>query len=517
MKPFFRNIFILFIGSCLSIHALAQQQYPVRVELNANLDMEDYNLVPCGKNGLLVFFESEKKGNSLDTRVWNFAHYDKHLQQQWLADTTLIDGVKFLGSASDDHYTYLLFIDAGKAKSVNNLQILRVDYGLNYFSIINGHVPEKSMPVYFDIIENQAIIALNNNRFEPIIVFIDLRNGSLHTKKPEMEGLNLIQDISKDEDSNEIFVIVENYLSKKQNAILILQFDMHGQIKKTIRVNPAIANKVLNTARIADSRGDTLLILGTYHNTASKIDGNKEKTGPESAGFFVSLFIEGKELFIHYYNFLEFEEMYRSLSSKTIANLRRKAEKQKNKGEEYSLDYDLLLHDVIRFGNEYVLLAEAFYPEYRTVTSMYYDYYGRAIPQSYTVFDGYKYISGIAASFSPEGELLWDNGIEILNILTFKLNKYVSTYVNNDELALFYSNENRINYKIIGGENPVGSLQNISLESKYKGDKLMEDFGSKMIHWYANYFICYGYQKIRNNRISGGKRTVFYFSKLAFN
>jgi hypothetical protein len=517
MKTFFRNIIILFIGTGLSIHAQAQQDNPVRMELNANLDMEDYNLVPCGENGLVVFFESEEKRNSLDTRLWHFAYYDKHLQQQWLADTILIDGVKFLGSTSDDHYTYLLFIDSDKVKSINNLQILRLDYDLNYFSLISGLVPENSKPVYFDIIDNQAVIALNNNSFEPVIVFIDLRNGSLHTKKPEIEGLNRIQYISKDDESKDIFAIVENYLGKKQNAILILQFDMHGQLKNTIRINPAITDKVLNAARIADLRGDTLWIMGTYHNTASKINGNKEDTGPESAGYFVSMFVDGKELYIHYYNFLEFEEMYRSISSKTVADLRKKAEKQKNKGEEYSLDYDLLLHDVIKFGNEYVLLAEAFYPEYRTVTSMYYDYYGRAIPQSYTVFDGYKYISGIVASFSPEGELLWDNGIEILNILTFNLNKYVNTYVNNDELALFYSNENRINYKIIGGENPVSSLQNISLENKYNGDKLMEDFGSKMIHWYGNYFICYGYQKIKNNRISGGKRTVFYFSKLAFN
>ena len=96
MKAFFRNIIILFIGTGLSIHVQAQQENPVRVELNANLDMEDYNLVPCGKNGLLVFFESEKKGNSLDTRVWHFAYYDKHLQQQWLADTSIIDGGKFL-------------------------------------------------------------------------------------------------------------------------------------------------------------------------------------------------------------------------------------------------------------------------------------------------------------------------------------------------------------------------------------------------------------------------------------
>ena len=67
-----------------------------------------------------------------------------------------------------------------------------------------------------------------------------------------------------------------------------------------------------------------------------------------------------------------------------------------------------------------------------------------------------------------------------------------------------------------GGPESGDALQNISIESKFKGDKVMEDLGSKMIHWYQNYFICYGYQQIRNNRVSGGKRTVFYFNKLAF-
>ena len=209
--------------------------------------------------------------------------------------------------------------------------------------------------------------------------------------------------------------------------------------------------------------------------------------------------------------------MYRALSSKTIADLRKKAEKQKKQGGEYSLDYTLILHDVIPFMGNYVLLSEAYYPEYRTVTNMYYDYYGMPIPQTYTVFDGYKYISGIAAAFSPDGQLIWDDGIEIRNIMTFQLVKYMESYSSQTELAFFYSSENHLYYKMAGSPESDDPLQNISIESKYKGDKLMEDLGSKMIHWYQNYFICFGYQKIKNNRISGGKRTIFYFNKLAFN
>lgn len=517
MKYYLSSIFFVLLCMGTFMQGHAQRDNPLRVELNANLDMESYNLVPCGENGLLVFFESDKKGSKLDTRLWHFAFYDKNLMQKWLADTALIEGAKFKGFSSDGKNTYLLFHDANKQRSDHNLQILTVNYGLNTFSLINGLAPEKSEAIHFSIHDGNAVIAFNNTRFEPLFILIDLSAGSSKEIKPELEGLNIIQEISFDQDEKQMLIILENYLGKKQNAILALRFGPDGKIERTYRINPAIEGKVINEARIASMAGDTLLIMGTYSNNASRIGGDEDEAGLESAGYFITKFIGEKQEFINYYNFLEFEEMYRALSSKAIADLRKKAEKQKKQGGEYSLDYTLILHDVIPFMGNYVLLSEAYYPEYRTETSMYYDYYGRAIPQTYTVFDGYKYISGIAAAFSPDGQLIWDDGIEIRNIMTFNLVTYMESYSSQTELAFFYSSENHLYYKMAGSPESDNPLQNISIESKYKGDKLMEDLGSKMIHWYQNYFICFGYQKIKNNRISGGKRTIFYFNKLAFN
>jgi len=517
MKFYLSSIFIVLLGTGTFMQGHAQRDNPVRIELNANLDMESYNLVPCGENGVLVFFESDEKGSGIDTRLWHFAFYDKNLMQKWLADTALVEGAKFKGFSSDGENTYLLFHDADKQRSDHNLQILRVNYGLNTFALINGQAHEKSEVIHFNIHEGNAVIAFNNTRFEPLFILIDLSAGSSKEIKPELEGLNIIQELSFDQDEKQMFIVLENYLGKKQNAIMILQLGFDGKIEKTYRINPAIEGKVINEARIANTAGDTLLIMGTYSNHASRIGEGENETGLETAGYFITKFIDEKEVFINYYNFLEFEKMYRALSTKTIADLRKKAEKQKKQGEEYSLDYTLLLHDVIPFMGNYVLLSEAYYPEYRTETSMYYDYYGRAIPQTYTVFDGYKYISGIAAAFSPDGQLIWDDGIEIRNIMTFKLAPYMESYTSQAELAFFYSSENHLYYKMAGSPESDNPLQNISIESKYKGDKLMEDLGSKMIHWYKNYFICFGYQKIKNNRVSGGKRTVFYFNKLAFN
>lgn len=519
LKTGFHILILLsfWLVSGLAYHATAQDTDPIRVELNANLDMENYQLVPCGENGVLVFFESQQAGNPEDTRRWHFAMYNKHFKQQWVADTALIEGAKFKGYAADAQNTYLFFIDEDKQKSAYNLQVLKLDYDIDSFTLINADIPENSEAVTFEIKDKQAVVALNNPAYEPQIAMLDLRSGAVKIIKPEIDGLNIIQQMFYDETRKNWYFVVDNYLGKKQNAIIVLKANASGQVIRTFRINTVVESKVLNEARIASTAGDTLLIIGTYHNHVAKLRSTTDEEGIESAGYFFCRFEGETQTLINYYNFLEFEEMYRSLSSKTLAEIRRKAEKQKNKGEEYSLDYTVLLHDVVPYGNEFVIISEAYYPEYRTVTNMYYDYYGRPIPQTYTVFDGYKYISGIAASFNRQGELNWDNGIELIGILTFKLVKYTGNYVSGDELALFYSNENKVNYKIMGSGKEPGSLQNINLGKLYKGDKVMEDLGSRIIHWYNNYFICYGYQKIKNNRISGGKRTIFYFHKLAFN
>jgi len=103
MKKIFHYNFLFLLSILLATALSAQNRNALRVELNANLNMEDYNLVPCGENGLLVFYESNEKGTEADTRRWYFAFYDKNLQQQWIADTALLTGCKFSGHTYDNN------------------------------------------------------------------------------------------------------------------------------------------------------------------------------------------------------------------------------------------------------------------------------------------------------------------------------------------------------------------------------------------------------------------------------
>ncbi|MCK5839439.1 MAG: hypothetical protein KAG99_06295, partial [Bacteroidales bacterium] len=163
-------------------------------------------------------------------------------------------------------------------------------------------------------------------------------------------------------------------------------------------------------------------------------------------------------------------------------------------------------------------IAEAYYPEYHTITRMMYDWYGRPTPSYYNVFDGYRYTSVFIAGFDKNGNLLWDNGLELWDILTLKLEKRVNVVFDKEETVIAYSNNGEVTYKVISGNEDVTGADNIPIESYYSRDKLISESSSNMVYWYKNYFLTYGYQKIKNNSLTDqNRRYVFYFNKIAFN
>jgi hypothetical protein len=149
----------------------------------------------------------------------------------------------------------------------------------------------------------------------------------------------------------------------------------------------------------------------------------------------------------------------------------------------------------------------------------YYDFYGRPVTTTRTIFEGYRYTDAIVAAFDINGELLWDNSFMIKNILTYNLKERVKVLFDGEEIILLYSSGGKIASKVIRNNEVVEGLDYTEIETFYRNDKVLEDYRSDIVYWYNNYFISYGYQKIKNRLqrpTNKRKRTVFYFNKIAF-
>ena len=509
------KIFYLFLFLSLASMGLSQQKTPVRLELNAKMSEDSYQLIPCGEQGVVIFYEEDEVLEN-DRKNWHFALFDSSLRESWIMVSELQRGMSFYEEALLDDFLYLFFIDVEGRKSADaDYQILKIRLSDGDTTLINGNYQEKAEPSAFKVIGNKVWIGLAQKKSTAQLATLDLRSGSGRLIDIDLPDHNIISGIFPDSLHQQVHIVIQNYTSKLQSGLFYQSYSLSGELIRSGEIRAVLQDHYLNEAEVV-IREDDLYFLGTYNTERSKTPFEGEDGLPFAAGFYIAKISDQQQEFINFYNFLEFENLYNSLSGRDIMRVRKKAEKQKDTEEEYSLNYNLLLHSAMEYNGDFILLAEAFYPEYRTVTNMYYDYYGRLMPQTYTVFDGYKYFNGIIAGFDQEGKLIWDNDIEIWNVLTFNLDKYLNFFVNNGELALFYTWEGKINYKVIDIASQLSDADQVILDLKYRKDRVLDETGSRIKHWYDKYFIAYGYQEIKNNSLANSKRTVFYVNKVAF-
>jgi len=305
---------------------------------------------------------------------------------------------------------------------------------------------------------------------------------------------------------------IPSILGKYDNFTEIKEYSNKGALNSTIKLksNPS---KDLIDGKVMQINESEKIFIGTY----SKILKNRKNSSGMAHGMCFSLIVDNKQEFVKYYDFQDFKNFYKTVFGKYN---KKKVDRKKRRGKESALGYSLLVHDeIIIQNNEYIMVAEAYYPEYRTYTT-----YDAKTGQSTThyVFIGYRYTHAVIAAFDKDGELLWDNVFEIMNIrYVFSLRERVKVLKNGEgeEVVLVYNYGGRLHSKVIQGSEVIEKKQSTEIEAKNSRDKVKGDWDSDMEYWYDDYFIAWGYQRIKNKQKGKGKRKrhVFYFTKIEYN
>ncbi len=507
-------LFTLIIFLTTVLPAQAQNDPLLRIEMESKTDEANYRVTPCGENGLMLFYRTTIKENEYN--FWIFILYNKFMQEAWKEDVPIFESMAFRKQVVKDDNLYLFFYNDEKKKSeAFNFQVLKLRLKDQRYELFSGLLPDEAKIASFDVYNQTVLVGMNLPEQKAGFYTFNVDTKEVVVVKEITDRKARIESIYIDTTLQSASVLFNVYNDKSDFYLELDTWGPQWDETGSIRFYPE-AGKKFNRGKMTRVSGNRLLLFGTYDLLKNESVKDDDYFVAEASGFFVINFTDQEHIVTRYENFLDLENMTGYLKSREYQLAKKKLAKTDEEGESISLGYNLLLHNIIEHDSMFYFVGEGYYEDYHMVTNTYYDFYGRAMPVSYNVFDGYRYFNAFISCYDQQGNKLWDNGMEIFNILSFDLRKRVNVFFSGDETVLAYNRDGKISAKIIDGPKTIEGVDHYPLETTYVNDKVMSDTKSTMEHWYDNYFVAYGFQTIRNNSLSNSKRTVFYINKVAF-
>lgn len=489
---------ILFL--CLTFFQGNAQQVSQTNRYELPLEKNDYfEVMPSQEDGIFLY---RRLYAATDDKL-EIIKLDTAFNVNWKGYLSLDKRMQLMAKRAVGGQFYLLLrrLDVRR----NNMEIYSVSQtdGAYVKYEVRNYIP--FAPTEFHITEKAALIGGYFNHV-PVVMsysFAEQRSKILPGLLNEVGELTQIKTFP--DGSYDVLISARNFM--KQQTVWIKSYDDEGNLQSNYALAPE-ENKHLIFARAMKTEDDVQLIAGVYGGRNSEF----------SRGLFMASVDPDGLQQLRYYNYGDLKNFFKYMKAKREQRVKDRIERRKIRGKRIRFTYRFLVHEIVPYKNQYVLLGEAFYPRYRSVDPSYNFFGGRSrYPGSISgrVFDGYSYTHAVVMGFDENGKLLWDNSFEINDVKTFTLEQFVKLEVQEDRIALLYLFENELRTKIIQDDQVLEGKTFEPIRTKLENEvvKKEETELSKLDYWYQDYFYAYGIQEITNP--GTGKRRVFFINKIS--
>jgi hypothetical protein len=490
------RVAIVSISLLLVTEMKAQIIQPQRFEMPWPSFDKQFDVISAGESGL--YLNRKLYGSKIDQL--QLMKLDTALKEQWNGYLTIERDYIQIGKEAYKNRLYLLL--RYKDFSKNDLILFVVESDGKYHRYnIKGYIPFS--PGEFHVTDEAALIGGYYNHV-PIVLYFSLTKFNsrvlpgLFNESGELTQIRTYPDASFD-----ILISAQN--ARRQRTMWVKNYDPEGNLKKNFALKTD-DNKHLIFGRSIKTNNNSQIVAGVFGARSSEF----------SHGIFVASIDPAGTQQIRYYQFADLENFFKYMKAKREQRVKSRIERRKIKGKRIRLNYRFMVHELVPYNNQFILLGEAFYPRYKTIDRGY-GTYGPTLnmSQSGRIFDGYYYTHAVVIGFKPNGDLLWDNSFEINDVKTFTLEQFVKLEIHDDEIALLYLFDNDIRTKIIQNNqvlegkavDPIrtGKAEDVIKRNSYDVNKLE--------YWYQDYLFAYGVQEIEKT-VGQSKRRVFYINKV---
>lgn len=498
-------ISLLVIVSQADQLAYAQVQQIDRFEIAINDDeISDFSTVSAGENGLMIYRRIfEPKVDKLE-----IMRVDTSLQQVWTQRVDIAKDLQVVRSTVKDNFLFVLFRSFSFQFTDFQIAAISVEDGSSVVYTVKNLIPFN--PTEFVITTESALIGGYFN-YRPLIVYFNF--ASQHSKiLPGFfnEPGELAQIKTYDNGTTDVIVSTDNYEKKK--CLWIRNYSTQGDIIKTTILQPE-DKKNLIFGRSVKIDNDQL-VVGVYGRF-------KEY----SRGIFIAKITPNGEYQIQYHDFGDLQHFFNYMKETKEKRIKGRIERKKVKGKKAKFNYRFIVHEIIKAGDEFVMLGEAFYPQYAYPNGV---AYRNGIPQMYShsfarggyTLIGYHYTHAVVIGFDKKGSLTWDNSFEINDVMTPNLEQYVKIQPLHDKIMLQYVYDNQIRTKSIKDSEIIDGKAFDKIKLKFDDDVLKETKNAKndLNYWYDGHLYVSGIQEIKNLREVkvSANRKVFFVNKINY-
>lgn len=512
VKWFFRRgLFIIHFA--LSINVLAQSVR--RIELPTPANSESTITLPLGNHGVLLLTRTDRVGYQL-------TKYGPDLDRDWSLNGQLPENLDYVASTFDGRGSvYLLFSSYRQPRA----QVVRVSIGPGFTERFSLNLVERLQVTHFKTLGDGIFLAGIVDE-TPVLyhTHLSLRQARL---LPGGERGSAIQSLETDTTRG---CITASFTVRRGRDLKLVAnvYDEFGQTQGHSVIEPEPDYALLG-GRLTVLDDSIQLVVGNYGYQAMQSNGIAA-----SQGLYLSRLGEGQSPKTTYVRFTDLKHFFEYLGQREQERMTRKVQRRKEAGSDLQLNYRLLVHELVRHNGQYIVVAEAFYPQYRYQSSYPYNansWYGwRYSPLSYyslynpymwnpwfgprglspqQVFDGYVYTHAVVAGFDATGKLLWDACLELTPERSVDLQEKVQLAKQGDQLMLFHNYKGHIHQTVIQGNGMPEKKPQLDISASVDSQVSPATITDDVRYWHDHFFLAWGYRKTEG-------RTVFYLDKIEF-
>jgi hypothetical protein len=494
---------LLFIGILIhSFRANAQIEQTTRFELFLSpADPGNLEVLAAGTHGLIL---NRRLSFPTEDRI-ELIKLDTAFKEEWRGYLSIEPRLNFISKRIVGNKLFLLFRDRDQPKKNFHMYTITIGNGTFVKNEIRNMIP--FAPMEFQITDNAAIIGGYFNTV-PVVIY-----HSLHDHKTKVlpgllnESGELTQVKTYPDNSFDVLIRAKDNNGTK--TIWIKNYNAEGNLIRNLPLTTE-DDKHLIFARSLKMDSEHQIVAGVY--------GKKFST--YSKGIFISRIDPTGYQEIQYYNYGDLHNFFKYMKAKREQRVQDRIQRRKIRGKKIRFNYRFMVHEIVPHNDQFIMLGEAFYPEYTTVDRIHGgsffrpSYYSNSIIREGRVFDGYRYTHAVVIGFNEHGKVIWDNSFEINDVKTFTLEQFVKLEIENDHITLLYLYDNALRTKVIQGNEVIegkniaplkkGTERPVSPREKITTEKLD--------YWYPNTFYASGITERYSS--TGGLQRVFFINKI---